>query len=100
MSRGSALIAGPQLFGINSELRQGCDSEQAGAVRIGHNRTQAGKEVSGFGHIHHIHVLDGERNTLARQLGGQLIAMTSGCGKVQRSRSSGGASSVANRAVR
>ena len=68
-----------QIFsGINRELRQGCDPEQAGAVRVRDDRAQAGEKIARLGRIHHVHVLDGERNALPCQFGGQLIAIDVG----------------------
>ena len=77
-SRGSALIPARSFSGSIGELGQGRDPEQAGAVSVRDDGAQAGEKIARFGHIHHVHVLDGERNALACQLGGQLVAMRMG----------------------
>ena len=75
---GKRLDAGAQLFRIDGKLRQGSNSKQAGAIGVRDHRAEAGKQIARLGRIHHIHVLDGERNALPHHFSGQLVAIQVG----------------------
>ena len=83
-SRGSALMPARSFSGSIANWGRGSDPEQAGAIGVRDYRAQAGEQVAGLGRVHHVHVLDGERDALLGQFGGQLVAMKVVCGRGRR----------------